>query len=225
MGGKSRKRRKRQRKKRSTALARRRERALRVGFRIDELEIALGHDGLLRGSPEPVLLVGVYGVDATGVSTCGRFLYRFERPGGLPSKVAPLERSNESVVVPQSEGARVVVVVLAVEEDSGRGLQTLYAELERGEVIVAWDEQSAGLAPVHLSELTAGGFAAEVAHRIHLVFENRDPSKELRGDDWIGAGLVWAPLEPGLGRHRLHFVSPDGRNDWTAELELVIRHA
>ena len=172
-----------------------------------------------------MLLVGVYGVDATGVSTCGRFLYRFERPGDLPGKVAPLERSNESVVVPLFDESRVVVVVLAVEEDSGRGLQTLYAELERGEAIVAWDEQSSGVAPVHLSELTAGALAPEVAHRIHLVFEDRDPSRDLRGDDWIGAGLVWAPLEHGQGRHRLHFVAPDGRNDWTAELELTIRRA
>lgn len=170
-------------------------------------------------------MVGVYGVDATGVSTCGRFLYRFERPSDVPGKVAPLERSNESVIVPLFEDARVVLVVLAVEEDSGRGLQTLYAELERGEVIVAWDESSRGVSPAYLSELTAAGLAASVAHRIHLMFEDRDPSKDLRGDDWIGAGLVWAPLESGQGRHRLHFVSPDGRNDWTAELELVIRHA
>jgi len=224
VGAKSRKRRKRQRKRRSKALARRSSRALRVSFEIEALDIALGHDGLLRGSPEPTLLFGLYSVDGDEVATHGRYLFRFERPASLPGKVAARERIKESVVVPWSEAARLVVVALAVEEDSGRGLQTLYAELENGDAIVAWLEDGSSLEPMHVPELAAA-LPSDRPHRIHLLFEDRDPSQQLRGDDWIGAGLVWASLTPGRGRHRLHFVAPDGRNDWTAELDLAVRHA
>lgn len=225
MGGKSRKRRKTRRKRRTKALAVRRPGAFRIGLRIDELELARGHDGLLRGSPEPTLLLAVYRVDATTVTTHGRYLYRFECPASLPAKVAPQESSNESIVVPFSEGARIVVLVLAVEEDSGQGLQALYAELENGDAVVAWLEPGGGDHPMHLPELTTDALVADAPHRIHLVFDDRDPSQQLSGDDWIGAALVWAPLETGRGRHRLHFVSADARNDWTAELELTLRRA
>ena len=64
------------------------------------------------------------------------------------------------------------------------------------------------------------GFSAGRGHRVHLLLGEHDPTKELEGDDWVDANLLLLP--PGLGgaRHRLHFVSACGRNDWTAELSV-----
>ncbi len=189
---------------------------------IEQLELAKGHDGILRGAPEPAIVVGLYRVDASGAVALGRYLYRFERPDSLPTKVGLRERSKESIVFAPGPETRIAVIALAVEEDSGRGLQTLFAELENGEAVVAWLEQQNAAMPMHLPDLTAGGLPPDTPHRVQLMFGDHDPSKNLRGDDWIGAALVWTTSERARHRHRLRFVSDDTRNDWTAELDLTI---
>lgn len=185
--------------------------------------MAKGYDGLLRGMPEATLLVGLYRVGPAHARLVGRYLYRFERPSEFPTKVGPREASNESLAVPLPRGTRLAMLVLAVEEDSGRGLQSLFAALEPGDAVVAWGDQ--GLEPAHLSELCGAGLPADTAHRVHLLLGEHDPSRDLAGDDWIGASLLWT--EPAIRRyaHRLCFVSADGRNDWTATVELGLRGA
>ena len=102
--------------------------------------MAKGYDGLLRGMPEATLLVGLYRVGPAHARLVGRYLYRFERPSEFPTKVGPREASNESLAVPLPRGTRLAMLVLAVEEDSGRGLQSLFAALEPGET--AWFDRA-----------------------------------------------------------------------------------
>ncbi len=186
-----------------------------------QLEVAKGHDGFLRGAPEPTLVVGLYRVDEAEVRLLGRYLYRFAQPSSIPAKVAPREPSHEWVVQRLDTTSRVVLLALAAEEDSGRGLQHLYAELEHGAAVMAWTDTGGAADPGHLAELAdEGRLAAGRAHRVHVMFDDRDPSARLPGDDWVDANLLWTPSGPGRQRYRLHFVSPDGRNDWTAELDL-----
>lgn len=198
---------------------------LRVVLRMEQLELARGYDGLLRGAPEPSLVVGVFCVHGEHARLAARYLYRFERPGGFPCKVGPREPSNESCTVVVAAGARLVVLALAVEEDSGRGLQALYGELERGDTIVVWTRDEAAPVPLHLHELDPHAVTPDVAHRIHVLLGERDPAKRLEGDDWVDAAmLVTLPLVQHR-RHRLHLCSADGRNDWTAQLDVVVRRA
>lgn len=192
---------------------------------MQQLELARGYDGFLRGMPEPTLLLGVYRVEGSHARVLGRYLYRFERPGGFPAKVAPREASRESLVLVPSAGTRVVVLALAVEEDSGRGLQTLYAALEHGDAVVAWTEHETAPVPMPLCELSAGAMPPDLGQRVHLMIGERDPSIHLQGDDWIDANLLWTSIAPKRCVHRLHFVSTDERNDWTAEVELSVRSA
>lgn len=192
---------------------------------MQRLELAKGYDGFLRGMPEPTILLGLYRVDGSHARVLGRYLHRFERPGGFPTKVGPEKESRESMVVVPSDDTRLVLLALAIEEDSGRGLQTLYAELEDGDAVVAWTEHEAAPVPTHLPELSAGLIPPDLGHRIHLMFDERDPSVRLDGDDWIDANLLWTSISPKRMVHRLHFVSADGRNDWTAEIELSVRPA
>lgn len=233
--GKNSRRRRRQRKRNQTALARRSGDAglaragvgtvLRVQLRMEQLELAKGYDGFLRGEPEPTLLVAVYSATAAHTRLGGRYLYRFERPSGYPCKVSTREPTRESCTIVVDPGARLVILALAVEEDSGRGLQALYAELERGEGIVVWTADHVAPIPMHLHELDPHSVAPDLGHRVHVLLGERDPSQHLVGDDWVDAAMLHAAPTVQRGLHRLHFCSGDGRNDWTAALEVVVGRA
>lgn len=202
--------------------------ALRARLTLEHLELAKGYDGLLRGTPEPTLIAGLYAIDSS-TRLLGRYLYRFQRPAEFPTKVAPRKASKEQVTFTRGAGTRVVAVVLAVEEDSGAGLPRLFAALEQAEAIVAWTDQGTSSLPTPLCELcTAEGLAPGRGHDVHVMFGQHDPSKELAGDDWIGAGLLWVAGTPTTSAdrvHRMNFVSADTRNDWTLQFELMIRPA
>ncbi len=224
-------RRRRQRKRKAkrnnagTGLARRGP-ATRIKLAVEQLELARGHDGLLRGMPEPTMILGIFGLLGTQVRLLGRYLYQFDRPDGFPTKVAPQEASQESVVASLEPGARLALMALAVERDSGRGLQRLFAQLEHGDTVMAWSDAGPVPMPTPLPELcVADRMTPDRGHRIHLMFGDRDPSQELSGDDWIDANLLWTAQRRQRHRHRLHFVSADGRNDWTAELLLTLQGA
>ncbi len=225
--GKNSRRRKRKRN-RNQALARREAAPgslLRVRLELEQLELARGHDGLLRGAPEPALIVAVYGTTTEHAHLAGRYLYRFERPGSFPCKVTPRERSQESCLVVVASGAKVVLLALAVEEDSGRGLQSLYAALEPGDDVVLWTPGSVTPAPLHLYEPAPPELGPDLGHRVHLLLDGHDPSEQLPGDDWIDASVLYTSATTQTRRHRLHFRAADGRNDWTAELALTLRRA
>ncbi|MCX4247241.1 hypothetical protein [Paraliomyxa miuraensis] len=196
---------------------------MQVDLRMEQLELARGYDGLLRGAPEPTLIVAVFGATAEHVRLAGRFLYRFERPGGFPCKVSPREPSRESCMVVLGPGARVVLLVLALEEDSGRGLQAAYAALERAEAIVVWGSEHGSPLPMHLSELDPTVLLPHLGHRVHVLVDGHDLGQHTPGDDWVDAGVVHGLPVAGSKRYRLHLCSPDGRNDWTAELLVGMR--
>jgi hypothetical protein len=69
---------------------------LRFQLEVAALEIARGHDGLLKGRPEPVLLVGVYMRDANAIHLLGRSLHRFRVPGPMPCVAARRSASSSS---------------------------------------------------------------------------------------------------------------------------------
>ncbi len=194
-------------------------------MRVHQLEMAKGYDGLLRGMPEPTMLLGIYRVDGGHARALGRYLYRFGRPAEFPTKVMPKVASDEVLAFRPSTDSRIVVLALAVEEDNGRGLQTLFAELEGADGVLAWTDDDVAPVPTHLQELCGGQMPPDRAHRVHLMFGEHDPSRHLDGDDWIDANLLWTSIAIKRIRHRLHFVSADGRNDWTAEVELMVRTA
>lgn len=187
--------------------------------------MAKGYDGLLRGMPEATMIVGLYRVGSAHARLVGRYLYRFEHPKGFPSKVGTREASDEALAVVLPKGTRLAVLALAVEEDGGQGLQTLYAALEPGDGIVAWTDHGPAPEPVHLPEICGRTMPAGQGHRVHVLLGDLDPSRGLPGDDWIDASLLWTEPAVQRRRHRLCFVSADGRNDWTAVVELTLRGA
>lgn len=198
---------------------------LQVSLRMDPLELARGYDGLLRGAPEPVVMLAVYGAGPEHARLAGRSLFRFERPGAFPCKVAAREPAADPCTVVVEPAGRLVILALAVEEDSGRGVQALYAELERGDAIMVWSSDGVLPVPQHLYELDAPSVAADRGHRVQVLLGERDPARRLDGDDWVDAAVLHSTLEVRQAQHRLHLCSADGRNDWTAQVEVRVRRA
>ena len=193
-----------------------------MGLRMGTLEIARGHDGLLRGMPEPVVLVGVYCLDVHGIQLVGRYAYHFERPTRIPDKVEPREPSNEKQVFAHAPGATIVILAMAIEEDSGRGVQDMFAALNHGDTLVTWTDGAGESSPLHLGELPDGWLGRNVGQPVQLLIDGRDPARDLVGDDWIAAGIAVSNTARGRHQHRFHFVSRDQRNDWSASFEFAL---
>ena len=80
--------------------------------------------------------------------------------------------------------------------------------------------------PLHLDELPERWPGPAAGHRLHLMLDGKDPEQGIRGDDWVGANIF--VTDDGLRKRqriRMRFVSPDQRNDWTAEIGFAIRHS
>lgn len=200
--------RKRRKRSKSTALAVR-ERRVRVA--IEALEIARGHDGFLRGVPEPVIVAGLFAVTGRAARLAARAVWRFETPGELPCAVEPAE--------PAAIDARVgdapsVLLALAVEDDGGGDVELLYAALERADALALWPRDGVVPGPLAIDELATEPAAWRTPRRVELLLDGAHAAERCAGDDWVDAAAL--VLSPGRGEHRIHLVSPDGRNDWTA---------
>lgn len=197
--------------------------ARRIEIELEAFEIARAYDGPLRGAPEPCLLLGVFHVSAGRAVTVGRSLTRIEPPGDLPGRVE-LGRTlvRASVLASSAEAPRMfVVLAIAVEADSGRDVQSLYASLEHPERLAIWDEAQPIPEPKAIAEL--GGLpasAAPVAEPARVLHRDADLSSTLRRDDFVGSLVVRLSADPTLrpSEWRFQFCSPDGLNAWTAVL-------
>ena len=191
---------------------------LRVRLDLDSLELAKGHDGFLRGSPEPVIIAGVYVVDPNGARVAARALWRVERPGRFPCTVKAVNEGADKRfgVTPP---ATLVILAFAVEEDGGTDVQALFGALEKVSAISVWPRHSDVPAPLHIDELATQVEAWREWRSIHVMIDGDHVGDSVVDDDWIGAAAMVATAVPRLrGSQRVHFVSDDGLNDWTAEL-------
>jgi hypothetical protein len=185
---------------------------------VEELEIARGHDGLLRGAPEPVLILAAYLVDETQVRTLGRALHRFAPRRPFPSRVAPDQVRSIAVEITHHVPIHIVVLALALEEDSSRGVQAAFGAVEHHGALTLWQSSSHDPTPMTLGELTGSDDAWRYPAPVHVLAANRDMAALCDGDKWV-AGVAWVmhpSLNPSGGAFRLPFQSADRRNDWTA---------
>jgi hypothetical protein len=199
-----------------------------AGLSLDllQVEIARGHDGLLRGKPEPVLVVGVYLAPKTGVRLVKREIVRLPNPPVMPGNVQPDARRLARIRMGDADRGPVCIVVLGVEEDNGDDVARLYAALERPDAFAFWSERAGLEAPGHIAELFAAG--EQIAHPRPMAtwLDGHHIADTCQGDDWVGASVV---VLPGEGRvhtdMRFHLVSADKKNDWTARARVRFRAA
>ncbi len=190
----------------------------RLNIEVHELEIARGHDGLLRGTPEPVLILAAYLVDATAVCTLGRALHRFAPRKPFPSRVAPDQELSISSEITHHVPIHVVVLALALEQDSSRGVQAAFGAVEHHGALTLWQSSSSDPTPLTIGEMTGEGHAWRYPAPVHVLSANSDMTALCDGDKWIAAvAWVTAPSSsPSGSTFRLPFQSTDRLNDWTA---------
>ncbi len=197
---------------------------VRATFRgvVDKLEIARGHDGLFRGGPDPVLVVGVYAAFGLTMRLIGRTLHRFPSKTKFPTEVAPDAPALPAAIVESEVPAfHFVLLAIALEEDGGTDVQRMFGTLEHVDLISLWSTDRSEVEPVPLA-----AFPDDPAHAVprpvELVIDSAAAAGTCTSDKWIGA-VCWsvqARAAPSAAMYRLPFLAPDRRNDWTAIVTL-----
>jgi hypothetical protein len=191
-----------------------------VRLTVEALEVARGHDGFLRGKPEPVLLIAAFRTNgARPVSLVGRLLVRAQVKSEMPCSVDLGEqelRYDARFAVTE----RILVLALAVEEDSGKGVQALYTALETPEQILLYTALDAVPAPRNLGDWARTECTAPAAPAVEVLLASRCLEELAGSDEYISASAFSVSTQARTEEvWRLPFVSRDERNDWT----LVVR--
>ena len=186
-------------------------------LRLSGLDMARGHDGLLRGAPEPVVLFAVYAVAGKSAALLGREVVAFEAKSRFPSFVAGTLSSAYNV----ANVERFVVLLAALEEDKGDDIQRAYGALEAVSRLHVWSHEHANPEPQALHELRVSGWA--MPQRCELEDDTGPFSASCENDKWVGASAwVSDAKHPSLDL-RFHVRSEDRKNDWTVLLQ--VRHS
>lgn len=191
---------------------------------LDGLEIARGHDGLLRGRPEPVLVVGLFGVSERGVTLLARDVVRW-KVDAVPPLLRATRVDEGDVVrarVLACDASHCVAVLIAIEADSGADVRSVFASLERTDAWQLWGERESVPAPIELGTLATAAPSSTEVLDAHLLLDGSDLRDQLSADDLVGAVTVTFRDTGDAGTSvRARFLSDDGRNDWTALVRLV----
>lgn len=199
----------------------------RVGTRVvtlttHRLELARGHDGPLRGLPEPCLVLGVFGVTERGASLSERSVLRLQSVAPHPEVIEHELRLEARI--PRREDLSIVVLAFAVEDDGGDALAHLYQALSTPERLSFWRASERDPDPATLAEWCARPpLPAPATETVHALDGDADLRDAKLGDDYVGCALfhLTGEKQPTFER-RLRFVSADERNDWTLVLSLRV---
>ena len=196
----------------------------RIRINFEHLELAKGHDGFMRGKPEPTLILGVYLIEGSRLRLLARTIMHF----GTITKRFPCTIKRFNSLLPNryyehQSGAHFAVLAMAIEEDRGDDVQHLYAILDRAHALTVWSPEAVMPAPMHLHELPLDDESWWSPHRVHVMVDGQTVGERCEGDDWVDAALTIISTEIQQTRgHRMHFRSGDDRNDWTAELSVTV---
>lgn len=201
--------------------------AKQLRLELSMLEMARGHDGPLRGLPEPTLIVAVYLVSKTGDRLLGRALRRFSPSPAMPQEIALAGEEAELATLRfrPSAGDRVLVLAVAIEEDAGSDIESIYADLPRLSRWHAWPTEARVPQPEHLEDIATGWPAEDqVPRRVHLMLSDEDLRDRVQKDDYVGASLLSVAATKAQDEElRFPLACEAEKNDWTAVLGLRIR--
>lgn len=178
--------------------------------------MARGHDGFLRGHPEPVLVVGHFRVAAGRAVPEGRMIARFAVQGQFPLVAPPM---GNAVLRTRLRGRpEHGLLVLALEADGGFDVQRLYAAFDEPLAVAVWNPEDDHPAPVALAAALTGPRAC----RVRVLDRLTDLGERCGSDELIGCQLVPLGTKTRRDEFRLSFASDDGRNSWTAVLMVTV---
>jgi hypothetical protein len=189
---------------------------------VQALEIACGHDGLLRGMPEPVLIMAAYLLDGVTVRTLGRSLHRFAPRKPFPSRVPPDNELSIEVEISHHLPLHVFVLALAIEQDSSRGVQAAFGAVEHHGALALWPSSSGIETPMSIADLIDQADDWRDPTAVDVIAAGRHITELCEGDKWI-AGVGWmmrAAPRAANDLLRLPFQSADQLNDWTGLVDV-----
>lgn len=197
---------------------------VRVAVDLVALEMARGHDGLLRGHPEPSLVVGVYRVGEGPAELVGRGQITLHPSGSYPLVVELQEETGELVRARVELGNEQSLALLgiALERDGGRDLSSVYATMAEVGAIRLWDGTTAVPSPLPIGEMALRE-GAPVVQVVQLIVSGSDLGETCTDDELVGACLALRPRRRTSEDVRLPFATADGANDWTAVLRISVR--
>ena len=194
-----------------------------VRLSLQSLEVARGHDGFLRGKPEPVLLVAAYRTGGKqAASLVGRLLLRARLAGPIPCNT-PLVQQELHYDARFAPTESIVVLALAIEENSGQGVQALYAALETPGRFVLYDARVPVPVPRALEEWGGVECAAPAAQPVEVLLGDASLEQWAGSDEYIAAAALSVSTQARSDEvWRLPFIARDARNDWTLIVRLRV---
>ena len=217
-----RKRKNRKRKERSRERRDRKPYRGSISLWAGELAIARGHDGLLRGQPEPVVILAAYDCSDATPRPVHQHLVRFHRPRRMPGISEPMkqERQTSHILVPK--GADIAILALALEQDGGQGALNLFSMLRDHRQVIAWPTDQPHHFPCPLS--TYAKSLPSDGEQSECMIDDNTFADLCRGDDYVGASVFYRRTEsPCKEILTSRIASEDRHNDWTIRFQLSIR--
>lgn len=189
-----------------------------VELELTSLEVASGYDGLFRGAPDPVIVVAAYAIGAaTEPRTLLRHAFRVDvATSRMPATIPTRLKGKQPVRSSSIAGEHVLLVAVGIEDDGGDGASRVFGALEQADQLALASDEGVDIEP--LAALASSVEAWASPRRALLLVDGRPLGASVLQDDWVGACAVTFPLEPRNREHRMHLVSDDGKNDWTAVL-------
>jgi len=190
---------------------------------LETLEVTRGHDGFLRGKPEPVLLVAAYRTNGVlPASLVSRLLLRARIEQDMPCRVELAQRELRYDARFADE-ERLLLLVFAVEENGGEGVASLYAAFENPGQLLIYDASEAIPNPRTLEEWAKSECSAPCARPIEVLLAGSALAEVTDSDQFIAASAfsVFAQARSDEA-WRLPFLARDARNDWTLLLRMRI---
>ncbi len=189
-------------------------------LRLDSLEIARGHDELLRGAPEPVILIAVFGCRLGSARLLDRRVVHVRTPRVMPCTLRPIESVVMAPLLAAGE-TQALVMAVGIERDGGRDVERIFGALEDCDRLSAWSTADHEPSPRHLEEVAAT--SVDRTMRVSLLVDGM-PIEHGTSDDVVGASLTSLDASTPVRRDaRFALVSFDGRNDWTVLARVGVR--
>jgi len=183
---------------------------------LQTLEVARGHDGFLRGKPEPAVLVAAYRTNgALPASLVGRLLLRVPIRSDMPCTVELGERElRYDARFPVGE--RLLVLAFSLEENNGDGVAAVYAALENPAQLLIYSASDSVPSPLSLEDWAKAECRAPSATAVEVLLAGNALESIVASDQFIAACAFSAAAHARCDEAwRLPFVARDQRNDWT----------
>lgn len=184
--------------------------------KLTRVEFATATDGPLRGLPDPALVLAIYRLEEQKAALIGRLLWRMTMAREAPCVAEPSEAVLELPYSVRSFPARVVVLVVGIEENAGRGVQEAYQRVESAEATMLSKIAQDDATTTGLAEFSSGDARRPQAIPVLPIVDGAALSDCMHNDTWVGAGASVLELRPERLEEviQFHLCAEPQLNDW-----------